>query len=243
MSRDILSIVLPRLVATVMSLGLAIWALNGFMAHTASATVRMLAKAIEDGGQPKLDVLDQLHENDTSDRILARCDSTDLRALAAVRLREIDLAYVTADPARADRAGAAAEGAIRKALSCGPLDGNLWLRLASLQTARFGPSPEALEFLRLSHWIAPSEGWILRARVDFASRLLGAGLKSTESELRSDIRTLVSFDSNSNIADMFMTAPEAARAIYREWIQLLPEERKRSLARALERRGVDLTAP
>lgn len=239
--KGVIGIIAPRLVATAVALALAIWAASGFVARQQSAMVRSLAEAIEEGSQPRLDVLDQLHDDRASAGILARCNIEDLRALASVNMKETDLAYEIADPPRADRAGDAADRAIRKALSCGPLDGNLWLRLVMLQTARSGVLPTAFEYLRLSYWTAPSEGWIVRARVDFASRLLGAGVKDVEPDLRSDIRTLVNFDTNNNIAAMFLAAPEPARAIYGEWIELLPAERKQSLSRTLERRGVNLT--
>jgi hypothetical protein len=165
-----------------------------------------------------------------------------LRALATVRLKELDQAFVAADPLRSDRAYEGAEAAIRKSLSCAPLDGSLWLRLATLDTSRRGPSSATIQFLKFSHWTAPSEGWIVRARVDFASRLFGAGFEGVQAELRSDIRTLVSFDTPNNIADMYLISPEAVRPIYRDWIDLLPEGRKRRVFRAVEGRGGNLNA-
>ena len=241
-SGNLLRIVVPRLVATAISIALAGWAIVGFRDYTASATVRMLAKAIAEGEQPKVAALDQLHESREFDRILTTCNSANLRALAAIHLKEVDLAYVMADPPRAERMGAAAGQTIRRALACAPLDGNLWLRWAALQTAQNGPSAATFEAVRLSYWLAPNDGWITRARVDFSSRLYGAGLKDVEAELRSDIRMLVRFDSNNNIADLLETAPESVRPIYREWIAVLPQGKRNSLARTLERRGNDLLA-
>jgi hypothetical protein len=116
------------------------------------------------------------------------------------------------------------------------------LRLAILDTARRGPSSATIQYVRLSHWTTPSEGGVVQTRVDFAARLLGAGFKDVEPELRSDIRTLVSFDTPNNIADMYSAAPESVRPIYREWIDLLPEERKTRVIRAVESRGGNLNA-
>lgn len=240
MIQSVASIVLPRLVATALSIGLAAWAVSGMIALSDSDVVRSLATAIESDGQPRLEVLDRLNEGGLSDRLLASCDISNLRAFATVRLKEFDLAFVTADPIRADRASVEAEAAIRKALSCAPLDGILWLRLAALDTARRGTSSKTIEFLKLSHWTAPSEGWIVRARVNFASRLFGAGVKGVEPELRSDIRTLVNFDAPNNVADLFVAAPELVQQIYRDWVALLPPERKKSVARSVERRGGNL---
>jgi hypothetical protein len=242
MTESIASIVLPRLAATALSLGLAAWAVSGLAALSASDVVRSLASAIESGGEPRLEVLDRLDKSDLSQRILANCDRSDLRALATVRLKELDLAFVVADPLRSDRAFEGVEAAIRKSLSCAPLDGSLWLRLATLDTARRGPSSATFQYVRLSHWTTPNEGWIVRARVDFAARLLGAGFKDVESELSSDIRTLVSFDTPDIVADMYLAAPEAVRPIYRDWIDLLPEGRKSRVIRAVESRGGNLNA-
>ena len=232
--------VVLRLVATALSLSLAAWAVSEIVAINKIGVVHALATAIESGGEPRLEVLDQLDEDGLSDRILSKCDTANLRALATVRLKELDLSFVVADPLRADRAYEAAEAAIRKSLSCAPLDGRFWLRMAILDTARRGPSSTTFEYVRLSHWTAPSEGWIVRARVEFAARLFGAGLKEVEPELRSDIRTLVSYDSARNLADMYLAAPESVRPIYREWIELVPEAQKHIVTRAVERRGGNL---
>ena len=239
MSRDIVGIVGPRLVATVVAFALAAWALNGLHSHSATGTVRSLAGAIEEGHEPRTETLDHLDER-SADSILAKCGTADLRALSVVRLKELDLSFARADPTRAERAGRDADAAIRKGLSCAPLDGNLWLQLAMLQTARSGPSSTTFDFVRLSHWIAPSEGKIVRARVNFTSQLFAAGLKEVQPELRSDIRTLVSFDTPSSIADMFFAAPESVRPIYREWIDLLPAKKKSRVVNALERDGGNL---
>lgn len=237
MIQSITKIVLPRLVATALSVGLAAWGVNGIIGLTASDVVRSLATVIESGQQPRLEVLDRLHESAQLERILASCDRSNLRALATAQLNDFDMALVAADPIRADRAAVGAEAAIRKALACAPLDGNLWLRLATLDTARRGPSSNTIAFLRLSHWTAPSEGWIVRARVNFASRLFGAGIKDVEPELRSDIRTLVNFDAPDSVAELFVALPPSVQPIYRDWITLLPQDRKYDVKRSVERRG------
>jgi hypothetical protein len=237
MTENVAGIVIPRLAATALSLGLAVWALNGIADLSETKVLRSLASAIESGEEPRSDVLDRLDKTGVPNRVLANCDRSDLRALAAVRLKELDLAFVAADPPKADRAFEGAEAAIRKSLSCAPLDGNFWLRLATVDTARRGTSPATFQFVRLSHWTTPSEGWIVRSRVDFAARLFDAGLTDIQSELRSDIRTLVGFDTVNNVAEMYVAAPESVRPIYREWIGLLPESRKRRVTRAVEGRG------
>jgi hypothetical protein len=240
MVRIIVGIVAPRLVATVVSLALIVWAVSGFIALSESSTVRSLARAIEMGGEPKPEVLDQLHQDRSFERLLSKCDTANLRALIVVRLKEIDVASAMADLHRVNLAYEGAEAAIRKSLICAPLDGNLWLRLAILDTARRGPSSKTIELFRLSHWTAPSEGWVARARIEFSSRLFAAGIKDVEPELRSDIRTIVSFDMPNNIAEMFFLAPHPVRPIYREWIDLLSERRKVRVIRAIESRGGNL---
>ena len=237
MVQNVGKIVLPRLIATAVSVLLAAWAVGGLISLSASKTVRSLAAAVDAGDRPRLEILDRMSEDQSADRLWGRCDTSTLNALVTVSLAEVDLATVTADPIRADRASGQAEAAIRKALRCAPLDGNLWLRLAALDTVRRGPSVKTVELIRLSHWIAPNEGWIVRRRVDLASRLFESGVTAVEPELRSDIRTLVNFDGSSKIADMFLTAPESVRPMYREWIDLLPKERKNNVTKALERRG------
>jgi hypothetical protein len=208
------NIVLPRLVATGLSILLSAWAVIELISLSASTTVR----------------------------VWERCDTLALNALVAVSLANVDEATAAADPIRTDRAGDEAETVIRTALRCRPLDGDLWLKLAALDTGRRTPSERTIELIRLSHWTAPSEGWIVRRRVDLASRLFDTGASEIRPELRSDIRTLVNFDAVGKIAEMFVAAPESVRPIYREWIELLPSRRRSELARAVERRGSSLNA-
>ena len=240
MVQNVGKIILPRLIATAVSVFLAAWAVTGLISLSASKSVRSLAAAIDAGGRATSEVLDRMSEDHSAGRLWDRCDTLTLNARVTVGLAELDLATVTADPIRADRASEAAEAAIRNALRCAPLDGNLWLRLAALDTVRRGPSVRTVEFIRLSHWIAPNEGWIVRRRVDLASRLFESGVRDVQPELRSDIRTLVNFDGPSKMADMFLAAPQSVRPMYREWIELLPQERKNIVTKALERRGTNL---
>jgi hypothetical protein len=237
MLRDFFDFVAPRLIATLIAAALVAWSLSGLASHLTTASVRSLAAAIERGEEPHLAVFDRLDRENGPKSILARCDTADLRALVLVRLKELDLAYAAADPKRAERATGEAEGIIRKALSCSPLDGNNWLKLAALHIARTGATARAFEFIKLSQWTSPSEGRILRSRVNIASQVFAAGFKDVESELRSDIRTLVRFDATDSVATMYLIAPELVRPIYREWMELLPIERRKRIANAVERGG------
>jgi hypothetical protein len=240
MSRNFGGIVLPRLLATALALGLIAWGVSGLEAVSEGATVRSLAAAIDSGGQPRLEVLDRIFESRVSDRVSASCYSPNLDALATVGATEVALAIAAADPIRTDRAAEGTEIAIRKSLQCSPLDGGMWLRLATLDVLRRGPSPRTAEFIKLSYLTAPNEGWVVRSRVDLSSRLFDAGFSAVEQELRADIRTMVNFDENRHIADMFVAAPETVRAIYREWVVLLPEARRQALRASLQRRGTAL---
>jgi hypothetical protein len=234
-------IVLPRLVATAVAVLLAAWAVTGFISLSEGRAARSLAAAIDAGDGPKLEALDRSFEGRSLEPLLERCDASTLNALATVGLAEVDLATTMADPIRSDRASDVAEAAIRQALRCAPLSGDLWLKLAALDTVRRGPSARTVELIKLSHWTAPSEGWIVRRRVDLASRLYESGVKDVGPELHSDIRTLVNFDASGKIADMFVAAPHSVRPIYREWIELLPPGRKSDVTKAVERRGSSLT--
>jgi hypothetical protein len=238
-SQSIANIVVPRLVATALSVSLAAWAVAGIRAYSADSTVRSLAAAVE-GGQPQPEGLERFDKNGSSARIMANCDTASLRALATLLLKEFDLTNSSADPIRAGRASERAETAVRKTLSCAPLDGASWLRLAVLDNARRGPSSRTVELIKLSHWTAPSEAWIVRSRVQFVSRLFEEGVKELQPELRSDIRKLVNTDWPLNVAEMFVSAPGSVRHFYLEWIALLPANRQRRLANAVERLGGNL---
>jgi hypothetical protein len=233
------SIVLPRLVATVLSIVLVGWA--GHELIFRGTTVRSLTTAVDATGHPKTEILDRIQEQ-ASGRLWERCDTIALNALVEVSLAEVDAATAAADPIRTDRAIDVAKTAIRTTLRCRPIDGDLWLKLVSLDAVRGAPSERTIEYIRLSHWTAPSEGRIVRRRVDLASRLLERGVTDIRPELHSDIRVLVNFDTVDKLADMFVAAPESVRPIYQEWIALLPKGRRSELASAVERRGSSLNA-
>jgi hypothetical protein len=235
------NIVLPRLVATALSVLLVVWAGRELIFRSAGTTVRSLITAVDAIGHPKTEILYRIQEL-ASGRMWERCDPLALNAIVEVSLTEVDGATAAADPIRTDRAVDVAETAIRTTLRCRPIDGDLWLKLVSLDVARGAPSERTIEHIRLSHWTAPSEGRIVRRRVDLASRLLEKGLADIRPELHSDIRVLVNFDAIGNIADLFVTAPESVRPIYREWIELLPTQRRSELTKAVEGRGSSLNA-
>jgi hypothetical protein len=241
MSLSVAGIVLPRLAGTVVALALIAWSATEINSARHTATVRFLAEAIEGGRVPRQEVLDRLHDDEAASWIMRGCDGRSLRALATVRLKELDLAVEMTDGERADRAYEAGEAALYRALRCAPLDGNLWLRLAIVDAARGGPALMTVEFLKLSHWTAPSEASIVRARVAYVSSLREAGIEEIREELRSDIRTLINYDSVRNVAELYVAAPKSVLPIYQEWIALLPEDRRQSLAGAVERRGGNLS--
>jgi len=103
------------------------------------------------------------------------------RGLAMVKLYLVDLTAAQAgrDPfAPSDApdmvvARSRAAGALRAALRCAPLDGDLWLRLAVLEHGQGASRPRIARLVARSRAVTPHEGYLERRRRALAP-MLGA---------------------------------------------------------------------
>jgi hypothetical protein len=116
-----------------------------------------------------------------------------------------------------------ADRLLQQALSCNPYDGNLWLRSASLELVRTGNLRRAVEFLRMSQLFAPSEAWIIRARLPVASALT-LSKSGTEQILKDDFKALATSKWSRDAANFYLQVPAATRTTLDQVIgELSPE--------------------
>lgn len=101
------------------------------------------------------------------------------RSLAFVKLYRADLLarkneappLAPSDDPAVTEARERAAGAVRAALRCMPMDGDLWLRLAALEHARGATTADVARLFELSRETMPYEGSVMRRRQAFAPRL------------------------------------------------------------------------
>jgi hypothetical protein len=101
------------------------------------------------------------------------------RSLAFVKLYRADLLaskqgappLAPSDNRAVTEARDRAAGALRAALRCMPMDGDLWLRLAALDHALGAANARVARLFELSRETMPYEGSVMRRRQAFAPRL------------------------------------------------------------------------
>jgi hypothetical protein len=154
---------------------------------------------------------------------VAGCRPELYRRTVTLQLARLDA--VVADPAVVSPRAELDEAnrLLQQALSCNPYDGNLWLRSASLELVRTGDLRRAVEFLRMSQLFAPSEAWIIRARLPVASALM-LSKSGTDEILKDDFKALATSKWSRDAANFYLQAPEPTRTALDQFIgELSPE--------------------
>ena len=152
------------------------------------------------------------------------CNPSVARALVTVRLAVSD-AVVEADQfERFDDALNDAAIALRDLLQCSPLDGNGWLRLAMVETQRYGPTMEVVRALQMSYRTAPADLWVMRARIPFVARLVASGVTNIGPQLKSELAVFMDNAFPQDVAVVYVaTSPDARRLLEPPLKELSPE--------------------
>ncbi|BCJ91920.1 hypothetical protein IZ6_26550 [Terrihabitans soli] len=223
------AISIVALATSLTNLATEVWAMSG----------SYIATAFEKGEIGPAMSPRELARSDTA-IAFAGCRPQLYRQAMTLRLAYLDSAI--SDPANASSAGELTEAAdaIGRALRCNPYDGNLWLRAASLELVRTGNLGRSVEFLDMSRKLAPSEGWIIRARLPVA-RSLATSNPRAQQILRDDFIALATSkwsrdaaafylrsDSESRLAldGVIKETPETAMHPFRTWLRRLQDHHK-----------------
>jgi hypothetical protein len=86
---------------------------------------------------------------------------------------------------------AAAEDRVKKSLSIGPYDPELWLGLALLQAQRNPRSKSLVEALKMSYFVAPNEMKLMPVRLDTVTRFDAPSDPDLKELARGDVRVMV----------------------------------------------------
>ena len=205
----------------------------------ANADLFDLAASIEKQAQPDADYLARFIASKGLDRASADCGDPFTRASLTVNLAALDAATKANDAPLADVAEKNAVRAAEHRLECNPLDGNAWLRYAMVENKGRGPVNSVIDALRVSYWTASSEGWIIEARLPFATNLALAGASGFETEYVDDLRRFASFKSTGRVAAAYVALSPPVRRRLRPLIDGEPETRKKAILAEIDRLGVD----
>lgn len=193
-----------------------------------------LALALESGARPSWSDFQAVDRTGMVGALASTCNRDLLRSSVSIRLAEFDAAG--SDGSAADRARAAgvADLALRELLLCNPIDGNAWLKLATVESFTLGGNDLDRQFIVVSQWSAPSEGWVLRPRLELEVLLLDAGLKRVAETLGSDIRRMAAAGKDGELARLYSAGRPESRAIFDDVIAVLPEKRRKALRALIE---------
>ena len=203
-----------------------------------AADVRDLAASIEKGFQPDADYLSRFVRDNGLDRPSSDCGDALTRARLTISLAALDAAGKGFDLALIDAATKTALESARHRLACDPLDGNAWLRLAMIEVQSSGPAPAAIDALRLSYWSAPSESWVMAARLPFATRLYLAGAPGFESEYLDDLGRFAAYEPSNQVAATYVDTEPRIRSLLHPLIAAQPEKRKKEIVAEIDRLGL-----
>ena len=135
-----------------------------------------------------------------------------------------------------DGLAAHAIAAVAARLACNPLDGAAWLQLAKFRLRAGAPLEAVAADLRMSYLLAPSEDWIVEARLDFLMSPAGFDLaKLMEANFNGDLRTFVGFEPIWSIAGRFVKSDSKGQAVLQHMIDVQPDARRTDIRKAIDR--------
>jgi hypothetical protein len=220
------------------AVGLIIKSIAGLASVALNADTRDLAASIEKGLQPDADYLFRFVSSKGLDRASGDCGDAITRARLTVALAALEFAIKGNDMALLDAAEKNALEIAGHRLSCNPLDGNAWLRFAMVDSQASGPSPTAINALRLSYWAAPNESWVMDARLPFATRLYLAGVTGFETEYIDDLRRFATYEPADKVAATYVATPPRIKALLHPLIADQIEIRKKDIVAGIDRLGM-----
>jgi hypothetical protein len=206
------------------------------LAH--NADVRDLAASIETGSAPDFNYLSRFVAENRLDRSSTDCGDTLTRARLTITLAALEAATKGSDLASIDAAKNNAIETSKHRLTCNPVDGNAWLRYAMVSVQASGPAPAAIDALQLSYWSAPSESWVMEARLPFATQLYLADAKGFETEYLDDLRRFVKYEPAGQVAATYVATAPRIRALLHPLIAVEPEQRKKWIVAEIDRLGM-----
>jgi hypothetical protein len=201
-----------------------------------SADIRDLAVSLEDGFHADAAYLNRFAGQGLY--AAGDCEDSETRARLTVNLAALEEVLKTDDGAAANFARNNAIEAAKHRLTCNPLDGNAWLRYAMVDALQSGAVASVVAKLRWSYWSTPNEGWIMEARLPFATMLYSANVSGLEAEYLSDLWRYANYEPEDRVAANYARTTPRVQAVLRPLIEAQPDARKKAIVAEIDRLGV-----
>lgn len=156
------------------------------------ADLQYWARQIESGRVVDRELLNRLVSSSDRQGVGNECQTNIVRPFLTILLSYLDHVDPNTDYEEWLRSLQLAEGFVQHALSCSPLDGNLWARYAMIRQASAEQPQELSRILGNSQRYSPAEENAISARYLLYNRLTDASLKSISKQLAQDIEILCS---------------------------------------------------
>jgi len=212
--KEFVSILLPRLLVAVMGLAFIGWSAIAILRDLRVDPYARAAARIEGGERFADATLVRLAQGADKDLLDGSCDNRTLRTAVTLDLVALDAVITSNDLSLLDQRRAAAARATVAAVRCNPMDGNLWLRAAMVEASANGRSERLIGMVRASYWTAPNEAWVIKNRLAFVGRLIGAGIDELRPDFAIDVRKLLTRGHIDDAAAAYAAASPAVLPLY-----------------------------
>jgi hypothetical protein len=203
-----------------------------------TAPLRDLAMSIETGAHPDSAYLLTFIRNQGLDRPDSDCADSLTRAELTVALAALTTSAREKNNESVTTSANVALRVVEHRLACSPLDGNAWLRYATILSALGQPSTKVITALRLSYALAPNESWIIEPRILFATFMYVRGEKTFEAQYRRDLELFSTFMPTRAVAAKYVNSPPAVRTFLHSAILDQPDERQKAIIGEIDNLGV-----
>lgn len=166
-----------------------------------------------------------------------------LHNAAVVELRFLERALSDAGQNNVDALLNSTNGFVRQSLASVPADPLLWLVLFWVENNLNGFKREHLEYLKMSYFSGPNEGWVAVKRSRFAIALFSALSPELTENATREFARLVDSEYFSEAADILGGPGWSARDKLMAGLKDLDEVRLKAFDRTIFRRAYDVSVP
>jgi hypothetical protein len=171
----------------------------------------------------------------------APCRPAALRSAAIIRTSVAEQAI--ADAENIDAQLSALSNSIHRSLACSPTDPFLWVVLYWVESTRNGFHPGYLEYLRLSYQLGPNEGWIALKRNAYALAIFQLLPPDLADMALTEFAGLLDAGFYEEAVAIFTGPGWRERGLLLPRLKDVAERHRQAFARALYKRGYDVTVP
>ena len=224
--------------------GMAIaWGLFVFPVFWQQSSLETIARHIVAGDIFKGDVVDSMKTGFVELGRDKWSRPSVLSSAAVVDLRVLEQAIAKDDRKNLDTLMTTTDEMIRRSLTDTPADPFLWTVLFWLENTRSGFSKSHLQYLKMSYFLGPNEGWIGVKRNRFALALYPSLPKDLGEDAVHEFSRLVGSNYISEAADILGGPGWRVRDILLSGLKDVDEDSRQAFSKYIYKQGYDLAVP